>query len=212
VQIKLSGAAVASAVLAALAWLCFVPAVIAETDRYILNPDSDFVKSAALVTLFGTPLAFILGIVGLVEISGSGGRRTGRGFAVIGTGAPLAMVLLMTYAPAVPLRRSSARKMVCGVNLAGIGKAMWIYVNDYDDKLPVAGGRGTVWGPGLASWSAGQRADAFGLDPNGAGGQATISSSLYLLVRYIEVPAKSFVASKDRGGREFDPTKYRIDG
>lgn len=212
VQIKLSGAAVASAVLAALAWLCFVPAVIAETDRYILNPDSDFVKSAALVTLFGTPLAFILGIVGLVEISGSGGRRTGRGFAVIGTGAPLAMVLLMTYAPAVPLRRSSARKMVCGVNLAGIGKAMWIYVNDYDDKLPVAGGRGTVWGPGLASWSAGQRADAFGLDPNGAGGQATISSSLYLLVRYIEVPAKSFVCSKDRGGREFDPTKYRIDG
>ncbi|MDY0355070.1 MAG: hypothetical protein RBR19_04275 [Sedimentisphaerales bacterium] len=180
-------------------------------DRYILNPDSDFVKSAALVTLFGTPLAFILGIVGLVEISRSGGRRTGRGFAAIGTSVPLALVLVMTYAPSIG-RPTPVPRMTCGVNLAGIGKAMLIYANDYDDKLPVAGGRGTVWGPGLADWRSERRAVAFGLDPNGSGGQATISSSLYLLVRYIEVPTKSFVCSKDRGIRDFDPTKYRIDG
>ncbi len=211
VQIKLSGAAVASAVLAALAWLCFVPPVIAEMDRYILNPDSPFVNLTAMVILFSMPSGFILGIVGLVEISRSGGRRTGYGFAAIGMGAPLALVLVTTYAPSIG-RPTLSPGMRCAVNLAGIGKMMLIYANDYDDKLPVAGGRGTVWGPGLASWNAGQRADAFGLDPNGSGGQATISSSLYLLVRYGDVSPKSFVCRGERGVREFDPTKYRVDG
>ncbi|MBN1344085.1 MAG: hypothetical protein JXQ73_15475, partial [Phycisphaerae bacterium] len=137
--------------------------------------------------------------------------RTGRGFAAIGTSAPLALILVMTYAPSIG-RPTLAPRMSCGTNLAGIGKAMWIYVNDYDDKLPVAGGRGTVWGPGLADWRSERRADAFGLDPNGSGGQATISSSLYLLVRYGDVSPKSFVCRGERDVREFDPMKYRIDG
>ncbi len=107
--------------------------------------------------------------------------------------------------------KCTAFGMPCGTNLSGIGKAMLIYANDYEDKLPLAGGQGTVWGPGLADWHAERRTDAFGLDPNGAGGQATISSSLYLLVRYGDVPPKSFVCMGERGVKVFDPTKYRID-
>ncbi|MDI6449348.1 hypothetical protein [Anaerobaca lacustris] len=211
VQIKLSGAAVASAVLAVLAWLCFVPAVIAAMDRYILNPESSFVILTALVTLFSMPSGFILGIVGLVEISRSGGRRTGYGFAAIGASAPAVFVLTLMYLPFVA-GRELAPRTTCGTNLAMIGKAMLIYANDYDDKLPLAGGRGTVWGPGLADWRSERQANAFGLDPNGFGGQATISSSLYLLVRYGDVSPKSFVCRGERGVREFDPTKYRVDG
>ena len=89
---------------------------------------------------------------------------------------------------------------------------MLVYANDYDDKLPVAGGPGAVWGPELADWSAERRVDAFGLDPNDAGGEASISSSLYLLVRYAEVDPKYFVCPTERKVSEFDPTKYRIGG
>jgi hypothetical protein len=101
--------------------------------------------------------------------------------------------------------------MGCGTNLSGIGKAMLIYANDYDDKLPLAGGDGTVWGASLKNWRGATRQEAFGLDPNGTGGQATISSSLYLLVKYREVSPKSFVCKGDRRTREFEPGRYGIE-
>lgn len=210
-MVKVSRVAVASALIAVLAWLCLVPGVVAGIDRYILHPNSALVNLTALGAFFGAGLGFILGIIGLIEIGTSGGRRTGYGFAAIGASAPAVFVLTLIYLPFVAGKELSPR-MRCGTNLAGIGKAMLIYANDYDDKLPLAGGQGTVWGPGLADWCSERRTDAFGLDPNGSGGQATISSSLYLLVRYGDVPAKSFVCAGERGAKEFDPTKYRVDG
>jgi hypothetical protein len=104
--------------------------------------------------------------------------------------------------------------MKCGTNLSSIGKAMLMYSKDHDDLLPVAGGRGTRWGAGLRNWTAANRAGAFGLDPNGAGGEATVSSSLYLLVRYAytDLAPRVFLCKGDRGVKEFKPATYGLSG
>ncbi len=150
VVVKVSRVAVASAVTAVLSWLCSVPGVIAAMDPYILHPQSDFVELTALANFLGTAIAFVLGVVALSKIACSGGRLTGYGFAAIGASAPAVLILAAMYVP-FHAGKMNAPRMRCGTNLAGIGKAMLIYANDYDDKLPLAGGQGTVWGPGLAT-------------------------------------------------------------
>jgi prepilin-type processing-associated H-X9-DG protein len=84
-------------------------------------------------------------------------------------------------------------RMVCGSNLSGIGKAMLIYANDYDNKFPRAGGKESIWAARINNWQAKDRFTAFNLKADGSGGQASISSSLYLLVKYAEVTPKSFI-------------------
>jgi hypothetical protein len=104
-----------------------------------------------------------------------------------------------------------ANKQQCGDNLRMIAKAIEAYANDYDGALPLAGGRGTRWTGHLHDWSAPDRSQAFALDPNGNNGGATVSSSLYLLVRYRHLDPQSFVCPVDRGTRGFRPEKYGID-
>jgi len=98
----------------------------------------------------------------------------------------------------------------CGTNLSDIGKAMTAYANDCDGALPVAGGPQTIWAAGLNDWPSASRDDAFGLDPNGAGGQATISASLYLLIRHGSLSPERFVCPKDKAAAAFRPAKYGI--
>ncbi len=120
------------------------------------------------------------------------------------------LVLFIGYPLWGVLQRERMRDNVarCGDNLRTIAKAMEAYSNDYDDALPVAGGRGTRWTGRLRDWSAGDRSQAFGLDPNGSNGGATISSSLYLLVRYMHLDPQSFVCPVDRGTRGFQAETY----
>ncbi|MCP4453553.1 MAG: prepilin-type N-terminal cleavage/methylation domain-containing protein [Planctomycetes bacterium] len=112
----------------------------------------------------------------------------------------LLMGILM---PALARVRELAFRMTCGTNLSGIGKAMLLYANDNDDELPKAGGRTNTWLPaGLgAGWIAPTRQMAFGL--NGNQGNATVSSSFYLLVKYAEVTPKQFVCKGESDTREF---------
>ncbi|MDT8303051.1 MAG: DUF4190 domain-containing protein [Sedimentisphaerales bacterium] len=154
--------------------------------------------------------ALIFGIISLVVIEKSGGRITGRGFAITGIVTPvLGLVPLMAILlPALARTRCVAYRMVCGTNLSGIGKAMLIYANDYDDKYPRAGGVESVWGPKIPNWKADNRFSAYGLSADGRGGNATITSSLYLLVKYAEVTPKSFVCNKDSGTKEFKLNEY----
>jgi len=99
--------------------------------------------------------------------------------------------------------------MVCGTNLSGIGKAMLIYAGDYEDELPRAGGRNTAWGGvGCVRWDGIDRRAAYNLAADGSGGTATISSSFYLLIKYAEVTAKSFVCKGDSGTIEFKLADY----
>lgn len=208
--VKLDKLALLAAISALVACVCWIPCIISGWDRYVLNPQSDIVILAGLAGFLCTALAFALGIISLFSIATSGGRLTGRGFAAIGTVAPVIMVLLVSINVPFLQVKVLAPRMICGTNLAGLGKAMLIYANDYDDRLPVAGGPGTVWGQRLKDWHAESREKAFGLDPNGTGGAATISSSLYLVIRYIEVKPESFVCKGESRPKVFRPRKHGL--
>ena len=155
--------------------------------------------------------AIILGIVSLVRIEKSGGSLTGRGFAIAGivvpaVSLPLIALLMGIMMPALARTRQLAFRMVCGTNLSGIGKAMLIYANDYDDKLPRAGGRNSTWSRNIPNWQASNRYSAYGMKADGSSGQANISSCFYLLVKYSEVTPKSFICKGDVGVTEFRPS------
>jgi len=121
------------------------------------------------------------------------------------------LFLLAVVPPSCNKTRSEAmRRTTCGKNMSDIGKAMLVYANDYDGELPRAGGRNSVWS-GLVGWDTVDRFEAFGLYRDGSGGRATISSSLYLLVKYVGVAPKTFVCPSDTGTTEFKTADYGAD-
>jgi prepilin-type N-terminal cleavage/methylation domain-containing protein len=127
-----------------------------------------------------------------------------KGFTLVELLVVIAIIALLMgiLMPALARVRQLAFRMTCGTNLSGIGKAMLIYANDYDDELPRAGGRSSTWG-GPVNWSALNRFTAYGMAADGTGGRATISSCFYLLVKYAEVTPKSFVCKGDAGTNVF---------
>jgi prepilin-type N-terminal cleavage/methylation domain-containing protein len=132
-----------------------------------------------------------------------------KGFTLVELLVVIAIIALLMgiLMPALARVRQIAFRLTCGTNLSGIGKAMLVYANDYDDELPRAGGRTTAWG-GPVTWDAVDRFRAFGLATDGSGGKATITSSFYLLVKYAEVTPKSFVCKSDSGATEFNLSDY----
>lgn len=132
--------------------------------------------------------------------------------------AVLVVVLGLLFAVVIPafLVRSGsmAYRMTCGSNLCSIGKGMLIYANDYDDEFPRAGGPGGSWSARTPSWAGANRFEAYGIDPSGgAGGQASTSASLYLLVKYGEVEPKALVCTTgEPKTKPFDPAGYRFRG
>jgi prepilin-type processing-associated H-X9-DG protein len=151
--------------------------------------------------------AIILGIISLVLIEKSGGKLTGLGFATIGivTSVFTSLALIL---PGLQKLKMISFRMTCGTNLSGIGKAMFIYAGDYEDQLPQAGGKKSIWAAKINDWKATDRRTAFNLEADSSGGQASISSSFYLLVKLVEVTPKSFVCPGDSGTKEFNPAKY----
>ncbi|MDI6448877.1 type II secretion system protein [Anaerobaca lacustris] len=128
-----------------------------------------------------------------------------KGFTLVELLVVIAIIALLMgiLMPALARVRQLAFRMVCGTNLAGIGKAMLIYANDYDDELPRAGGRLSQW-DGPVIWNANNRYTAYGVSQSdGSGGKATITSCFFLLVKYAEVTPKSFVCKGDTGTNEW---------
>jgi len=132
-----------------------------------------------------------------------------KGFTLVELLVVIAIIAMLMgiLMPALARVRQIAFRLTCGTNLSGIGKAMLIYANDYQDELPRAGGRNTAWG-GPVVWDAVDRFRAYTLDATGSSGKATISSSFYLLVKYAEVTPKSFVCKGDSGTTEFKLSDY----
>ncbi len=129
-----------------------------------------------------------------------------KGFTLVELLVVIAIIALLMgiLMPALARVRQLAFRMTCGTNLSGIGKAMLIYANDYEDELPRAGGRTSQWGV-TPMWNAVSRTQAFGITnpTTGEGGTASISSCFYLLVKYAEVTPKSFICKGDAGTNEF---------
>ncbi len=198
VTVKISRLSIIALALAVLSILVFFPPLVLLSG--VLG---------RVVLLFPL-LAVILGIISLVQIEKSGGKVTGRIFAVAAVLIPvfagLSLVLIISILPV----KSTAYRMVCGINLSDIGKAMIIYAGDYDEKFPRAGGRDSIWSNSIPDWMADNRYNAYGLSQDGSGGRATVSSSLYLLVKYMEVLPKSFLCKGDTGVTEFDPPKNGV--
>lgn len=211
VTVRVSRLALASAALALVTLLGAIPAVMAARDQRFLGEHTALILLSGCLSIIGGGAGLLLGLVAWGLIGSSGGRVTGRGFATIGVLIPTG-AMLVALTPALMRVPSLPPRLRCGTNLSEIGKAVLIYANDYDDRLPIAGGQGTVWGTGPIDWAADRRTGAFGLDPNGAGGEASISSSLYLLVRYAYVGPRYLVCPEERKVTEFDPAKYRIGG
>ncbi len=124
----------------------------------------------------------------------------------------MVLVVLVAIMSQLHSRPAPSYVLGCGTNLAGIGKAMLIYSNDYQDELPRAGGASSQWTGRIADWEAKNRTAAYGLDANGTGGQVSMGASFYLLVKYMEVTPKSFVCRGDKRATEFRVQDHRSRG
>jgi prepilin-type N-terminal cleavage/methylation domain-containing protein len=133
-----------------------------------------------------------------------------KGFTLVELLVVIAIIALLMgiLMPALARVRQIAFRMVCGTNLSGIGKAMLIYAHDYEDELPRSGGRSSQWTNAIPNWQALNRYQAYGLAGDGSGGNVSISSCFYLLVKYSEVTTKSFVCKSDSGTSVFKLSEY----
>ncbi|MHC5198568.1 MAG: type II secretion system protein [Planctomycetota bacterium] len=114
----------------------------------------------------------------------------------------ITLFLLTCINPILKINWRKRGRVVCGTNLKGLGTAMFVYSNDYDDEYPKLGS-----GP----WSKelGYNFDDEKISASNFEGPCTITSSLYMLVRESDVSPKSFICTEttpDR--RSVRPEKY----
>jgi len=137
-----------------------------------------------------------------------------KGFTLVELLVVIAIIALLMgiLMPALAKVRELATRVVCGSHISGLGKSAMIYTNENRGRYPRAGGRNGLWGPqlgGTAGWAqpplTSSEILAFG--PSGSG-VATVSSCLYLLVKYADADSKQFVCGADSLARAFNLNDY----
>jgi prepilin-type N-terminal cleavage/methylation domain-containing protein len=117
----------------------------------------------------------------------------------------LLMAILM---PALAQVKRLAQRIMCGTNLAAIGKSMVTYASDNEEYFPRSAGRLGRWSATdkITNWdaqaTASQTAEvaAFGTAGNNYG---TITSCFYLLIKYTDGTPKQFICKGDIGAVVF---------
>ena len=202
-DVRLSKLAIASFVGALFGPTLLMPVLIGMSLPRSPFARAEWVGPVFLAGVVVLGITATMGLVSIIRIERSGGRITGRPFAIAAALAWVFGAFLIVIWPVMVRPRSTAYRMVCGTNLSGLGKAMLIYANDYDEQYPRAGGKNSVWAAKTPNWQATNRYEAFNLNADATGGQASISASLYLLVKYAQAKPKQFVCTKDSGTKEF---------
>lgn len=126
-----------------------------------------------------------------------------KGFTLVELLVVIAIIALLMgiLMPALARVRQIANRMVCGSNLSGIGKAILIYANDYEDEFPNA----ELFSNKIKWANNGQSKDYDAVERSLAYSKSfsTITSSLFLLVKYADVTCKQFICKGDIGVEEF---------
>jgi prepilin-type N-terminal cleavage/methylation domain-containing protein/prepilin-type processing-associated H-X9-DG protein len=134
-----------------------------------------------------------------------------KGFTLIELLVVIAIIamLLAILMPALNKVKRLAQRLVCGTSCKGLGTAMMVYAQDFEDEYPIQGGNGEhewAWDGNTQFW----------YDPElnwSEDTTVTVAASLYLLVRNADVDTKSFVCrsgdEKAFGG--LDPNPLNID-
>ena len=134
-----------------------------------------------------------------------------RGFTLVELLVVIAIIALLMgiLMPALAKVRALGYRIVCGANLAGLGRVIALYATENNEQYPVGGPPSGKWIdlPG-GGWTNRQvdlplRGDVF---PVASG--STIGSCFYLLVRFYDVPTKQFVCKGD-GGIVFELSEWR---
>ncbi len=130
-----------------------------------------------------------------------------KGFTLVELLVVIAIIAILMgiLLPSLARVKVIANRIKCGSNLADIGKSMMMYAEENRQSYPVGGISGSTWTQlsatttGILQWDATTRELAFANN----GKNATISSCLFLLIKYGNMVPKQFVCPDDADTKEF---------
>jgi prepilin-type N-terminal cleavage/methylation domain-containing protein/prepilin-type processing-associated H-X9-DG protein len=142
-----------------------------------------------------------------------------KGFTLVELLVVIAIIALLMgiLMPALARVRMIAYRMICGTNLAGIGKAILLYTGDSKEAFPLPGvtnAAGLMPAGFIFNWcTVSGTNEAYGGPGSSrpapfAGGGGTIGSVFYLLVRYEDTSVKQFNCKGDVGVKTFKLTDW----
>ena len=112
------------------------PALVVKTSGMAIAALILGILSIFTLALTAIP-AIILGIVSIIIIEKSGGRLTGRGFAIVGIVVPVLMffLIIVLLLPSLSRAKEQGKRAVCLSNLKQLSLAWIIYADENDDKI-----------------------------------------------------------------------------